>query len=71
MEERPGWKYLAGRQVKVLVEGRTLRTGYVKDVTVAADPLWLEADGVEPRALYEKAQGHAVLPVSEPVSDKT
>jgi hypothetical protein len=53
---------LAGRQVQVQKEGRTIRTGYVEDVAVTADALWLEAYSVEPRTLYEKAQGYTALP---------
>jgi hypothetical protein len=63
MGEHAGWKDLAGRQVQVQKEGRTIRTGYVKDVAVTADALWLEAYGAEPRTLYEKAQGYTVLPL--------
>ncbi len=62
MGEHADWKDLAGRQVHVRKEGRTIRTGYVKDVAVTADALWLEAYGVEPRTLYEKARGYTVLP---------
>ncbi len=57
------WKDLAGRHVQVQTEGRIIRTGYVKDVAVTADALWLEAYGVEPRTLYEKAQGYTALPI--------
>ena len=53
MGDHADWKDLAGRQVQVQKEGRTIRTGYVKDVAVTADALWLEAYGVEPRTLYE------------------
>jgi hypothetical protein len=63
MGEYADWKDLAGRQVQVQREGRTIRTGYVKDVAVIADALWLEAYGAEPRTLYEKAQGYTVLPI--------
>ncbi|MBE4719325.1 hypothetical protein DAD99_14550 [Pseudarthrobacter sp. AB1] len=49
MGEHADWKDLAGRQVQVRKEGRTIRTGYVKDVTVTADALWLEAYGAESR----------------------
>jgi hypothetical protein len=59
------WKDLAGRQIKVQKEGRTVRTGNVQDVAVTADALWLEAYGVEPRTLYEKAQGYTAL-LSDP-----
>jgi hypothetical protein len=63
MGEHADWKDLAGRQVQVQKEGRTIRTGYVKDVAVTADALWLEAYGAEPRTLYEKAQGYTALPI--------
>jgi hypothetical protein len=66
MEDQANWKDYAGRRVLVQKAGSTIRTGYVKDVTHAADVLWLESEGVEPRALYEKAQGYVVLPLSEP-----
>ncbi|MEV8147448.1 hypothetical protein AB0O52_04775 [Arthrobacter sp. NPDC080073] len=59
-----GWSDLFGRKVQVHKDGRTVRTGYVEAVTVAADALWIAAEGVEPRALYEKAQGYTILPVS-------
>ena len=63
MGDPADWKDLAGRQVQVQKEGRTIRTGYVEDVAVTADALWLEAYGVEPRTLYEKARGYTALPV--------
>ena len=47
MGDHADWKDLAGRQVHVQKEGRTIRTGYVEDVAVTADALWLEAYGVE------------------------
>ncbi|MFD1210454.1 hypothetical protein ACFQ36_00150 [Arthrobacter sp. GCM10027362] len=61
------WKDLVGRQVQILKDGRTIRTGHVEAVSAAAGALWIAAQGVEPRALYEKAQGHTVLPVCEEV----
>ena len=59
------WNELVGRQVRIQHHGRTIRTGYVEEVTEAADALWIAAHGIERRALYEKAQGHTVLPVPE------
>lgn len=70
MGDHTAWKDFVGRQVEVQKEGRTIRTGYVKDVAVSADVLWLEADGAETRALYEKAQGYTVLPLSASSSKK-
>jgi hypothetical protein len=61
MGDHADWKDLAGRQIQVQQEGRTIRTGYVRDVTVTGEAFWLEADGAEPRTLYEKSEGYTVL----------
>ena len=45
MGDHADLKELAGRQVQVRKEGRTIRTGYVEDVAVTADALWLGAYG--------------------------
>lgn len=63
MGEHADWKDLAGRQVQVRKEGRSIRTGYVKDVAVTADALWLEAYGAGSLTLYERARGYTVLPI--------
>jgi hypothetical protein len=65
MRNHAEWKDLLGRQVRIQKDGHTIRTGQVEAVTVAADALWIAAHGIETRALYEKKQGHIVLPVSE------
>ncbi len=67
MGDHADWNDLAGRQVQVQKGGQTIRTGYVKDVAVTEDALWLEAYGAEPRTLYTKAQGYTALAI--PVSD--
>ena len=59
------WSYLVGRHVQIQHHGRTIRTGYVEAVTAAADALWIAAHGNDQRALYEKAPGLTVLPVTE------
>ncbi|GAA1786716.1 hypothetical protein GCM10009712_37630 [Pseudarthrobacter sulfonivorans] len=64
------WLDLVGSQVRVQKEGRTIRTGRVEDVAVSAGLLWLEADGIESRALFGDALGHKILPVPEPVGSQ-
>lgn len=59
------WDELVGWQVQVQWEGRTVRTGCVEAVTASADALWIAAQGVDSRALYEKAQGYRVLPLRD------
>lgn len=61
------WKGLLGKQVQVQKDGRVIRTGYVEDVVDSADILWLGADGVKQRALFERALGYTILPVTSAV----
>jgi hypothetical protein len=65
MENHTDWKDLVGQQVRIQKDGRTIRTGQVEAVVAAADALWIGAHGVDARALYEKTQGYAALPVTE------
>ncbi|MEZ2392192.1 hypothetical protein AB6813_22180 [bacterium RCC_150] len=65
MGNHEGWNDLVGREVQILQDGHTIRTGYVEEITEAADALWIAAHGIDRRALYEKAQGHTVLRVTE------
>lgn len=58
------WNDLIGERVQIHKGGRFVRTGYVEDVTYAADALWLQGHGAEPRALYLKADGFTVRAVS-------
>ncbi len=62
MGNHANWRDLAGRQVEVRKEGQIIRTGYVVDVAFSTDILWLEADGVNQRALFEKAMGYTICP---------
>lgn len=64
METHTDWREFAGAHVEIKKDGRLIRTGFVKDVTIHGDVLWVEADGAERRALYERSQGYTVLPVS-------
>lgn len=59
------WTGLIGQQVQVWKDGRLIRTGFVEDVSVVADGLWLENDGLDTRAIYERANGYTVKPLSE------
>jgi hypothetical protein len=61
MIDSSGWANLVGCWVQVHKDGRLVRTGYVDAVTESADALWIAAYGCEGRAMYEKAQGHAIL----------
>jgi len=59
------WNDLIGEWVRLRQDGRIVRTGYVEDVTLAADALWLQGHGAEPRRLYLKADGLTAEAISE------
>lgn len=59
------WTDLLGREVRIQKYGRTIRQGKVDAVGATADTLWVAASGVEPRSLYEKAQGYTAVLVSD------
>jgi hypothetical protein len=65
MGNQAEWHDLLGCQVQVQQDGHTVWTGHVEAVSMAADALWIAANGVKPGALYEKAQGQPNLPVLE------
>lgn len=57
------WLDLVGRKIEIQWNGSAVRTGMVEAVTVSSDALWLQADGVDMRTLYEKAQGYSAVPL--------
>jgi hypothetical protein len=71
MEAHPDvdWNQLIGRRVRLHRNGCFVRAGYVEDVTHAADALWLQGHGAEPRALYLKADGITATTVGEAAGD--
>lgn len=52
------WSDLVGRSVQLWKSGNLIRCGYVEDVASAFDALWLSGEGVEPRAIYARADGY-------------
>jgi hypothetical protein len=54
---------LLGKVVKILERGKVLRVGRVECTTPSGDLLWIEALGLEPRALYGPALGHHIIRV--------
>ncbi len=59
------WSKLIGQQVHIRKDGLTIRSGRVEAVAGSGEALWIAAHGVELRALYDKAQGYRVAPVSK------
>jgi hypothetical protein len=63
------WKDFIGQQVQICKNNTTVRVGYVEAVTHAADALWLQGYGVDPRMLYAKADGFSVKALSTRAED--
>lgn len=57
------WTNLAGRTISVRRGGRLIRVGLVDAVTPDGDMLWLQSEGVEPRALFHKADHYTAWTV--------
>lgn len=52
------WSALIGAVVQIHHNGRIIRSGTVDDVTADSAVLWIAAEGVHPRAMYEAALGY-------------
>lgn len=60
------WTSLIGQVVGIRRGGSLVRLGQVETVTLTGDALWLRSEGVEPRALYLKADGYTAWTVPNP-----
>jgi hypothetical protein len=54
------WSLLINALVEIRQNGQVIRTGFVEDVMPDSSVLWLAADAVHPRQMFEAAQGHQV-----------
>ncbi|TLM87080.1 hypothetical protein [Pseudarthrobacter sp. NamE5] len=61
----PGGSSLLGKKVEIQRQGKVLRVGYVESATPSGEVVWLEASGIEQRAMYGPAFGHRVIPLSD------
>jgi len=57
---REDWSRLVGRTVEVWLEGRPVATGIVDQATSDDMVLWLAAQGIQRRKLYDKPAGFEV-----------
>lgn len=58
LQNYPTWNRLIGAFVEIRQDGRIIRTGFVEDAMPDSTALWLAADGVQPRSMYESAQNY-------------
>ena len=52
------WSALIGARVEIRHSGAVIRTGIVEDAAADSSVLWIAAEGIEPRAMYEAALGY-------------
>ena len=60
LEDYPDWKRLIGAHVELRRQQQFVRRGVVEDATPDSSILWLAADGINPRTMYEAAEGYSV-----------
>ncbi|MFF1253906.1 hypothetical protein ACFVYC_15595 [Pseudarthrobacter sp. NPDC058329] len=60
--DREDWAQLVGGIVEVRLNGSLVRVGKVSQASADSTILWIEADAVEPRALFAKSSGYRVRP---------
>ena len=58
------WTGLVGQVVCIRRNGRLIRVGQVEAVTPSGDVLWLQQEGVEPRALFQKVDSYTAWTIT-------
>lgn len=60
LENYPDWNRLIGAYVEVRRQKQTIRYGVVDDAMPDSSILWLAADGIHRRSMYEAVEGYSV-----------
>lgn len=60
------WANLQGHVICVRKNGRLVRIGQVEVVTPDGNTLWLRSEGVEHRALIQRAEGYTAWTLPDP-----
>lgn len=55
LRQYPNWNGLIGALIEIRQHNRPIRTGIVDDAMPDSSVLWLAADGLEQRTMYEAA----------------
>lgn len=55
MQNYPNWHRLIGAFVEIRKDGQVVSAGFVEDAMPDSTALWVAADGVQPRRMYESA----------------
>lgn len=58
LQSYPHWQRLVGAVVQIRRENKVIRTGVVDDAMPDSSLLWLAADGVHQRRMYEAAENY-------------
>jgi hypothetical protein len=60
LEDYPDWTRLIGAHVEVRRQQQLVRYGVIDDAMPDSSILWLAADGLNRRTMYEAAEGYSV-----------
>ena len=59
LQNYPDWNRLIGAYVQIRRKNQVIRSGVVDDAMPDSSILWLASDGINPRAMFEAADGCA------------
>jgi hypothetical protein len=64
------WTHLINALVEIRQHGQTLRAGVMDNVMSDSSALWIAADGIQPRQIFEAAHDYEVWVVPQELSGK-
>lgn len=62
------WNHLINTPVEIRQHGQTIRTGIVDSAMPDSSALWIAAEAIHPRQIYEAALGYEVWVVPQELS---
>ncbi len=70
LQNYPHWRRLIGALVEIRRYDQAVRTGFVEDAMPDSSLLWIAADGVHPRNMYEAAENYKARVEPQQLTDE-
>ncbi|MEJ1181045.1 MULTISPECIES: hypothetical protein [unclassified Pseudarthrobacter] len=71
LQNYPAWNRLIGAVVEIRQNGQVVSAGVVEDAMPDSSALWIAADGVQARSMYESALNYQVWVEPQQLAGKT
>jgi hypothetical protein len=69
LQNYPHWRWLIGALVEIRRYDQAVRTGFVEDAMPDSSVLWIAADGVHPRNMYDAAENYTAWVEPQQLTD--